>query len=100
MNGNEAIKKAERILAGKNFHADELKIVIKSLKASFRFKLARKALAKVSAKYPENLWYTQQLALCTYKDEELPPASRFAEALGILESIGLSDPSNMQIHWP
>ncbi|MBE0620624.1 MAG: patatin-like phospholipase family protein, partial [Burkholderiales bacterium] len=34
----------------------------------------------------------QQLALSTYKDEELPPDSRFADALAILDGIGLRDP--------
>lgn len=37
-------------------------------------------------------WAVQQLALCTYKDEERPPAVRFASALAILNRIGLWDP--------
>ena len=42
----------------------------------------------------KHLWIVQQLALCTYKDEELHPTSRFDAALKLLESIGLRDPLN------
>ena len=41
----------------------------------------------------KTVWIMQQLALCTYKDEELPP-TRFDDALALLESIGLRDPVN------
>ena len=36
-------------------------------------------------------WSVQQLALCTYKDEDLPASQRLADALILLESIGLRD---------
>ena len=35
----------------------------------------------------------QQLALSTYKDDELPPDTRYRKALEILDSIGLRDPN-------
>jgi predicted acylesterase/phospholipase RssA len=63
------------------------------LKAKFQFGLARKLLAEAAAAFPDNLWLRQQLALCTYKDEDLFPAKRFADALAVLEQIGLRDPA-------
>ena len=36
----------------------------------------------------------QQLALCTYKDEEIPPYKRLDQALPLLEEIGLRNPDN------
>ncbi|MFY9941517.1 MAG: tetratricopeptide repeat-containing protein, partial [Desulfobacterales bacterium] len=63
------------------------------LKAKFQFGLARKLLGEAAAAFPGNLWLRQQLALCTYKDEDLFPAKRFADALAVLEQIGLRDPT-------
>src|SRR5262249_2916270 len=40
----------------------------------------------------ETRWLVQQLALCTYKDEELLPGSRLRDALALLDEIGLRDP--------
>lgn len=93
---HDAISKAKRILAGKNADPGEVKPMVKALKAAFKFGLARKLLARVieplKQEDPSCIWYKQQLALCTYKDEELSPASRFADALQILEDIRLRDP--------
>jgi predicted acylesterase/phospholipase RssA len=36
----------------------------------------------------------QQLTLCTYKDEEIPPYKRLDQALSLLEEIGLRNPDN------
>ena len=61
------------------------------------FGAARRRLeaAISSGAYPEKAaWTVQQVALCTYKDEELHPSSRFEAALKLLESIGLRDPLN------
>lgn len=67
-----------------------LQAEVEGLKALFLFSQARKLLAQAR---PENMadprqrhWVFQQLALCTYKDEELPPEKRFAQALAILET--------------
>ena len=57
---------------------------VPALKAKFQFGLARKLLAEAAAVFPDNLWLQQQLALCTYKDQDLFPAKRFADALAVL----------------
>src|ERR1700730_2017981 len=77
---------------------EKLKEVIGLLKGRFDFGRARRQLeaARTSPlkRCPAKaLWIVQQLALCTYKDEELPPATRFDDALALLEGIGLRDPS-------
>lgn len=93
----------------------DLQNLIKALKSQQEFGLARKLLTKgrgifagqdiqlisertlhgrsFKDKLPvyEPVWLFQQEALCTYKDEELPSAKRFEEALRILEEIGLRD---------
>ena len=74
-------------------------LLVKELKRDWAFRLAWKAL-KVLAKSPlwqpeEKVWIVQQLALCTYKDEELQPASRFDKALTLLSSIGLCNPDTV-----
>jgi predicted acylesterase/phospholipase RssA len=96
MTQDNAIIMADRFLAGADVDPDDLKAAIQALKASFKFGLARKVLAKEIGgsmqEDPSQLWYQQQLALCTYRDEELPPARRFADALRILENIGLRNP--------
>lgn len=69
-------------------------VKVKALKAEFKFGLARKLLSSAIDAFPGDLWLRQQLALCTYKDEELFPAKRFADALAELEDIGLNDPAN------
>lgn len=89
----DAVNKADPALVGANCDAEKVKTLVKELKDTFEFGQARKLLAKVSEiskeQDPLHIWYQQQLALCTYKDEELPPARRFSDALRILEAIGL-----------
>ena len=63
------------------------------------FGLARKILEIAKPKIPDlknlsHVWIIQQLALCTYKDEELYPQHRLDKALELLESIGLRDSTN------
>lgn len=86
---------AEGIIKGKDsFPAlGDLRPLIGKLKGELEFGLARKLLTHARETISDNVWIIQQLALCTYKDEELSPATRFAEALELLESIGLRDPS-------
>jgi len=69
----------------------ELKQQIKTLKGEFRYAEARQLLQQALSNHPGDNWCSQQLALCTYKDEELLPATRFDEALTILKNIGLRD---------
>ncbi|MDH3287816.1 MAG: patatin-like phospholipase family protein [Betaproteobacteria bacterium] len=70
----------------------ELKHLISEIKGELEFGLARKVLTEARAQEPDNTWVIQQLALCTYKDEELLAGTRFADALAMLKEIGLSDP--------
>ena len=70
----------------------ELRHLISELKGELGFGLARKVLTRARAQEPDNTWVIQQQALCTYKDEELLASTRFADALALLEEIGLSDP--------
>jgi predicted acylesterase/phospholipase RssA len=67
----------------------DLKELVKALKAVLHFGRARRLLRIAQDKYPGNTWIVQQLALCTYKDEELQPDTRFRQALQLLESLGL-----------
>ena len=91
---NNVTGRAKEILEGRETSLDEIKDLTKTLKGDLAFGVARKLLAKGREKYPEDVWIRQQLALCTYKDEELHPTSRFADALVILEEISLRNPSN------
>lgn len=77
---------------------DELRKYIVVLKGSLAYGLARKLLTAAQHKpewQEQATWICQQLALCTYKDEELPPKSRFEQALSILEGIGLRNRDNI-----
>src|SRR5262252_2581692 len=79
-----------------------LKAVIVCLKNELEFGCARKVIARALARDGEapprlaapfspdqGLWLVQQLALCTYKDEDLLPATRFRDALTLLDEIHL-----------
>lgn len=72
--------------AGKELEQD-----VDELKSEFEYGLARELLAKARVEDPANVWIVQQLALCTYKDQELVPSARFKDALLLLEEIGLRD---------
>jgi predicted acylesterase/phospholipase RssA len=79
-----------------------LKELVRVLKGELEFGQARKTIARAlgrdgkdaDARFSPNeeLWLMQQLALCTYKDEELLPSARFRDALILLTEIGLRDP--------
>ncbi|WP_341328443.1 patatin-like phospholipase family protein [Methylotuvimicrobium sp. KM2] len=87
-----AIETADNILSGSEFpDLPDLKELIGVLKGELEFSIARRVLEKARDIYPEEIWVVQQLALCTYKDEERYPKHRFEEALMLLESIGLRD---------
>jgi predicted acylesterase/phospholipase RssA len=73
----------------------ELRDLIRKLKGDLEFGLARKVLTMARTREPGNTWVIQQLALCTYKDEELLAITRFADALALLKEIGLSDPEEV-----
>lgn len=69
----------------------DLKSLVSALKKEFNFGLARELLNRENSAEPSDVWIVQQLALCTYKDEELQPDDRFRTALSLLDSIGLRD---------
>lgn len=67
----------------------QLKNIKKTLMAGNEFAAAKAKLLHLKKSNSGHEKLTQQLALCTYKDNETAPAVRYAEALKILESIGL-----------
>ncbi|MCI0400492.1 MAG: patatin-like phospholipase family protein [Gammaproteobacteria bacterium] len=73
---------------------EELRPLIIKLKAILEFDQARTLLEQARNRAPSDIWVTQQLAACTYKDDNLQPMNRFNEAIKILEDIGLSNPKN------
>ncbi|NOZ54787.1 MAG: patatin family protein [Gammaproteobacteria bacterium] len=90
---SENRKKIRRIINGEETLpvGDALHSLVEKLKDDLDFGVARKLLNYADSKFPDNIKIIQQCALCTYKDEELPPHTRFDEALTLLEKIGLRD---------
>lgn len=83
----------------KNGAFKTLKEKIKALKDDFKFADACKILEAeldIKKEASERIWINQQLALCTYKNKHIHPEKRFADALEILEGIGLRDGKNIQ----
>lgn len=83
---------ADAMLAGAKIDSAAGKALAKLLKALTEHAHARRILTRVREQDPKDIGAAQQLALSTYKDEELPPDSRFADALAILDGIGLREP--------
>lgn len=76
----------------------EVKRIVRQLKTALEFGLARKLLQKAVTVTPagkNRVFLIQQLAICTYKDEELLPSQRFDEALSLLRQIGLYNPDTI-----
>ncbi|GAB4285606.1 MAG: hypothetical protein Kow0092_39590 [Deferrisomatales bacterium] len=71
----------------------ELKALVEELKAAYAYGDAREVLERAVAERPADRWAAQQLALCTYKDEELDVRRRLARALELLDGVGLRDPA-------
>jgi predicted acylesterase/phospholipase RssA len=82
-----------------------LQELVNALEAELQFGKARKVLvlalgrndpeassARERFSPDEARWLVQQLAQCTYRDEELLPSTRFRDALALLDEIGLRDP--------
>jgi predicted acylesterase/phospholipase RssA len=101
------VKRAQEIAKGSTPVPpySDLKTLVGTLKGELEFGKARKVIARVLGRSgsdapivpegfsrEEKLWLSQQLALCTYKDEELLPSVRFRDALELLTEIGLRDP--------
>jgi predicted acylesterase/phospholipase RssA len=88
------MERAREILKeGKATTVDELKNLAKELEGILEYGMARRLLEKATKETPQDIRIRQQLALCTYKDEELLPSVRFSQALKILEELGLCDPN-------
>ncbi|HJX91561.1 MAG TPA: tetratricopeptide repeat-containing protein, partial [Pyrinomonadaceae bacterium] len=100
--GSESMKRALEILRGKQSEPREMLELAKKLKGETRFSYARRLLARASnhesisreKKLRETIF--QQLALCTYKDQDLPADDRFNRALGILNQIADFDTTTNQ----
>ncbi|MBF0212318.1 MAG: patatin-like phospholipase family protein [Magnetococcales bacterium] len=91
----ESVLLAKRMIVGQDLLFAEyarLKKLIKDLKNFKEFWLARRLLRLDLQQFgqsrspAEQLWIRQQLALCTYKDEELQTENALDEALEILSS--------------
>jgi predicted acylesterase/phospholipase RssA len=88
---------ARLILRGKSETLPEIVRIAGQLKNTRDFSLARRLLALAThggefnrADEKTRLKLTQQHALCTYRDPELPASERYARALEILESGDLN----------
>lgn len=84
-----SVVRARRMIGSGEAPADQVTALVKALKGTREFGLARQLIEKAIAQGATDTWFRQQLALCTYKDEELHPETRFAQALAILEALGL-----------
>lgn len=91
-----AREEAARIVSGQRPcpASGEVAELGRALQRGLEFGLARKLIARALEHHPNDAGLIQQLALCTYKDEELIPARRYGEALALLEKIGLRDPDH------
>jgi predicted acylesterase/phospholipase RssA len=87
-----ARQEAEPLLAAPRIDAGRGKTLARVLKGLNEHPLARQILSRIRQQDPEDIRAAQQLALNTYKDEELPPDARLAAALKVLEEIGLREP--------
>ena len=86
--------RAEAIIAGGTPAPGELRSLAKKLKGQQRFGLARRLLRQRFDEKPfqgppgERLDVGRQLAICTYKDPDLPADERHDAALEVLEEVG------------
>lgn len=113
----ELVIKIKQAIANQSFPTDivEIKDNIKILKEKSEFYFASKLLKKVrenlqNQRLPQptpaeqewwqaetannEVWAIQQLALCIYKNEEIPARKRLDQAISLLEEIGLRNDSN------
>lgn len=99
---SNSVTQAQEILRGRQAQPREMLELAKKLKGETRFSYARRLLARASAhesiardkKLRETIF--QQLALCTYKDQDLPLDERLDRALGILDQIADFDTTTDQ----
>jgi|SoiMethySBSTD1v2_1073268.scaffolds.fasta_scaffold02421_11 Predicted esterase of the alpha-beta hydrolase superfamily len=90
---SDSVIRAKEILRGGDDNPRELLKIAKALKNEMRFGYARRLLARASnhkalaSDHPLREVIFQQLALCTYKDQDLPADKRLDRALEILRTI-------------
>ena len=97
-----SVTQALEILRGRQAEPREMLELANKLKGETRFSYARRLLARASGhesiardkKLRENIF--QQLALCTYKDQDLPVDDRLDRALSILDQIADFDTTTDQ----
>ncbi|MBI3784193.1 MAG: patatin-like phospholipase family protein [Deltaproteobacteria bacterium] len=100
--GHCCVAEARAILDGRCALPDlgSIRQITGRLKGDLSFALARRLLQLVPLPQPQSpqaRWVQQQIALCTYKDEEQTPARRLLAALEVLDKIGLRDPANTDV---
>ena len=87
------VEKARNILRGQQADLDELIDLSDRLRAELRFSYARRILLRaknhknISEDKNKRLKLFQKLALCTYKDQDLPTDERLERAFKILEEV-------------
>lgn len=83
------VREARRILNGESFDESEILALAKKLKARNGFAYAAQLYEKLAqiGKAESLPYYYQQLALCTYKDPDLPSAVKFSLAESFLAKI-------------
>jgi HPt (histidine-containing phosphotransfer) domain-containing protein len=90
---SDNVQRAQQILRGRQADPEEMLELAKKLKGELRFSYARRLLGRASnheetlenRKLREIIF--QQLALCTYKDEDLPADERLDRGLSTLRQI-------------
>ena len=88
----QEVTKAKYIIQGQRATTDELFDLAEKLKNQRQFTYARRLLALARKQGTDNpkleFKVAQRHALCTYKDPDLPAASRLDQALEILKDLG------------
>jgi hypothetical protein len=98
----QSVVRAEQILAGQQPARGELDSLAKKLKDESKFKWARHLFEirleedDVKENLRLQLKLGGQLALCTYKDPDLPVDERLDGALAILKRIASIDPKDQE----
>ena len=91
---NEVVESAQQIIAGTKGWPDSqgLRVLVEQLIAATDYKTVRALLHMARERFPQDPWWTRQLALAISKDDALVPAARLRRSVELLEEIGLRDP--------
>ena len=104
---SEKLDRARSYLRGKGATSDEYFKLAKDLKGTNDFGYARRLLARARDEFRDELvrdrkralLFTQQLALCTYKDPDQPAFQRLERALEILKEVEDLDTTRIRKPW-